>query len=145
MNTEYRVLVTGSRSTRNDAPVARTLTGYLDVYGGRLRVAAGGMTGVDTLAENCCKQLGIPFERYAVDHALDGGWPGAGPRRNRRMHDVFRPHEVAAMPGGPGTASMIGIARRAGTPVTQFKADGTKKAAGVAAGGQGLRSSAANT
>lgn len=116
---EYRIVATGSRYAKSDRPIHQFLFGYVVRYGSRLHVAAGGATGVDTLVEQWACRLGVRFKRYAVDHALDGPWPAAGPRRNRRMHDDFQPHEVVAFPGGRGTESMKAIARHAGTPVTE--------------------------
>lgn len=118
---EYRVLATGSRHARHDGPIVRVMNGYFEKHGKHLTVAAGGMRGVDTLVEQWCEDRGVPFKRYPVDHAIDGPWPAAGPRRNKRMHDDFRPHEVVAFPGGSGTASMMAIARRAETPVNEVR------------------------
>ncbi|TAJ89686.1 SLOG family protein [Reyranella sp.] len=117
----YRVLATGSRLSVNSGPVDRVLGAYLEKHGLDLRLAAGGAPGIDTLVEEWALSMGVPFKRYAVDHNLDGPWPGAGPRRNQRMHDDFKPHEVAAFPGGKGTASMCRIAEQAGTLVTRVR------------------------
>lgn len=118
---EYRVLATGSRYAYRGRPILWVMNGYFNQYFGRLVVAAGGAPGVDTIVEQWAKDRGVPFKRYAVDHALDGPWPAAGPRRNKRMHDDFKPHEVVSFPGGRGTASMMRIARAAGTKVNEVR------------------------
>lgn len=131
MSDEFRVLATGSRYARHDGPIIRVMNQYYEYFGERLHVAAGGMTGVDSLVEQWAKNRGVRFRRYAVDHAIDGPWPGAGPRRNKRMHDDFQPHEVVAFPGGRGTGSMMAIARRAGTRVNEVRYTGDDWSPGV--------------
>jgi hypothetical protein len=114
----YRVLVTGSRDAKNPEPINRVLAVYKARYNGRLELCAGGQRGVDSLAREWAIVNKVPFKAYPVDHDIDGPWPNAGPRRNKRMHDAFKPHEVVAFPGGRGTASMKGIAYRNQTRVT---------------------------
>jgi hypothetical protein len=45
----------------------------------------GAARGADSLAGSVAEELGFTVRAYAVDHALDGQWPAAGPRRNARM------------------------------------------------------------
>lgn len=47
--------------------------------------------GADVLAGWCAAGVGAGVEVYPVDHALDGPWPEAGPRRNLRMFRESRP------------------------------------------------------
>lgn len=47
--------------------------------------------GADVLAGWCAAGVGAAVDVYPVDHALDGPWPAAGPRRNERMHRESRP------------------------------------------------------
>lgn len=75
---------------------------------------SGNMRGADRLGGVEWTALrgahGWPFY---VDHALDGPWPAAGPRRNERMlravkdYGATRPPLVVAFDGGRGTASCI--------------------------------------
>jgi len=58
--------------------------------------------------------------RYPVDHDLDGPWPAAGPRRNRRMFEQSKPERGIAFPGGKGTAGMTAIMRKAGLNVLEL-------------------------
>jgi hypothetical protein len=69
-------------------------------------LCAGGARGYDTLVKHWAHEHQVPFEEFAVNHKLDGAWPQAGPRRNRRMYDTFKPHLVLAFPGGGGTENM---------------------------------------
>jgi hypothetical protein len=75
--------------------------------------------GADILADEWAKARGIPVKPCGVDHAIDGPWPGAGPRRNGRMFATTRPDAVVAFPGDRGTRNMIRQARAAGLPVWQ--------------------------
>lgn len=81
----------------------------------------GGAPGADDLAEIWAHANSIEVQTYWVDHSLDGPWPGAGPKRNKRMYDSSKPHLVIAFPGGRGTASMVRIARAGGTYVLEVE------------------------
>lgn len=81
----------------------------------------GGAKGADSAAGTWALQHGYAVEAYPVDYALDGKWPGAGPRRNARMYASSHPDLVIAFPGGKGTASMCRIARHGGTPVVEVE------------------------
>jgi YspA, cpYpsA-related SLOG family len=74
-------------------------------------------TGTDQIADQWALERRISIDRYRVNHALDGQWPGAGPRRNARMLRESKPGAVLAFPGGRGTADMCRRARAAGVPV----------------------------
>jgi len=45
----------------------------------------------------------------------------AGYRRNARMLEHPAPDLVVAFPGGPGTANMVMLAKRAGIPVREIE------------------------
>lgn len=81
----------------------------------------GGATGGDTLADDYANEHGLVVRPFPVDHTLDGPWPAAGPRRNKRMYESSKPHLVIALPGGRGTASMVAIARAGGTYVLEVE------------------------
>jgi hypothetical protein len=62
---------------------------------------------------------GVSLFACPVDPALDGPWPGAGPRRNRRMRDLYLPDAGLAFPRansswGSGTESMIRLLEEIG-------------------------------
>lgn len=89
---------------------------------------------VDMLADFAAWGLGHGIERYPVDHAIDGPWPGAGPRRNARMLREGKPDAglsfgalwrwvppTSAVLADPykhtGTGGMVSLLLRAGLPV----------------------------
>ncbi len=86
---EVRWFITGERNWTDRGEIRRILTELRDDverYGGRELVIVHGAcrTGADKIADDICKELGIKTDSYPVDHKVDGPWPGAGPRRNRR-------------------------------------------------------------
>lgn len=87
-----------------------TLTRHLQVLG--LRIC-----GADGVVDETACGIGSNVERYPVDVAIDGPWPAAGPRRNQRMLDSFRPDLVLAFPGGKGTADCCRKAEKMGIRV----------------------------
>lgn len=117
--TGQRILVTGGRTYDNRHAVYAALDRLHTTRG--IRELAHGATpggrGADWLADAWARMHEVPVHRYRVDERRDGPWPGAGPRRNRRMACDFRPDGVVAFPGGPGTASMVAIADEMRMPV----------------------------
>ncbi len=102
-------------------------------------------TGADHIADSWA--IGSMFAnkptliRFAVDHALDGPWPGAGPRRNARMLRDGKPDRGLAFGalwkpetaprrghGGvwrhTGTGGMVSLMLAAGLPVRWIAAPG---------------------
>lgn len=80
------------------------------------------MSGADHWADEWAMRNGVPAERYPVDHTLDGPWPAAGPRRNRRMLETSKPDRgIAFMPPvgtkKSGTLGMVDLMERAGLDV----------------------------
>jgi hypothetical protein len=73
--------------------------------------------GTDQYIGRLVKERGFPVEPVPVDHAQDGPWPGAGPRRNRRKLRTHRPGALIAFPGNTGTADNIRAARELEMPV----------------------------
>ena len=55
------------------------------IHGAYSRIIGGVQVSVDMLADFVARGLGHAVDPYPVDHAIDGPWPGAGPRRNARM------------------------------------------------------------
>lgn len=78
-------------------------------------VAQGGATGADILARDWCAARGVRCFTYQASWEREGR--SAGPRRNQRMLDDFRPSMVLAFPGGVGTADMVVRAHRGRVPV----------------------------
>jgi len=75
----------------------------------------GGARGADTVARQWSEYEGI----YSV--TLDALWHfhgnKAGPHRNQKMLDLFKPDYCIALPGGTGTADMVRRCRLLNMPV----------------------------
>jgi len=54
---------------------------------------------------------GYRVKSFPVDRRLDGDWPAAGPRRNRRMLRVSGARALIHFPGGKGTRDCIKAAK----------------------------------
>lgn len=115
-----RVLVCGPRDWTDYAVVFSNLT--------RIHAAQritclieGGASGVDKLARLWAEDRAIQTDPCPVDPTLDGVWPSAGPRRNRRMLKEKKPDRYIAFVTTPptrGTADMVKQADRAVIPGT---------------------------
>ena len=88
-------------------------------------VIHGAAKGADSMAGDWAKSRNIPVNEYPADwypknyHGqLDRG---AGHKRNQQMLDEGIPDTVIALPGGPGTKSMMDKSRVAGVPVIDLK------------------------
>lgn len=88
-------------------------------------IVHGAARGADSLAGTWAIENGKVEESYKPDTSIDGPWPGAGNRRNQRMFDCSKPDLIIAFPGGPGTANMVKIGRKAGTPTFAFQSTST--------------------
>ncbi len=123
---EHRVLVCGGRDYASIRYAFTCLDGVvprptLIIQGGNPGSRPGGIyrPGADRIAKAWAMLRDVPCDEYAVDHALDGPWPGAGPKRNGRMLAASKPHLVMALPGGRGTADMVRRAKAVGVPVIE--------------------------
>ena len=109
-----RVIVCGGREYDNGPMVLRTLA---DMH--ITALAHGGATGADELANIVAMTAGIPVTVYPAQ------WgefrQAAGPIRNQRMLDEFKPDAVIAFPGGKGTADMVRRAKAAGVRVIEVE------------------------
>jgi len=76
-----KVLICGPRVWKEPRPIVDVIR---ELPQGTI-VVHGGARGVDSIAGYVAKRLGLEVRAYPVDHALDGPWPAAGPRRNIRM------------------------------------------------------------
>lgn len=96
-------------------------------------IAHGGAKGADSLAGHWAKRNGVPAQVFeanwnAVVEVYNNGMYGkkqpvgraAGPIRNKKMLEEFRPDVVIAFPGGPGTKNMIDIAEVNNVPVRRI-------------------------
>lgn len=114
-----RVIVCGSR----DFDDWRRLREALDYWHTRepfTALAHGDYRGADRLADSWGELRAVPTVPFPAAWKAHGA--SAGPRRNRKMLNEFKPDLVIAFPGGDGTADMCEIARAAGVRVVEVVA-----------------------
>lgn len=80
-------------------------------------IIEGGAKGADEMARSMAEEFGAKAVTVPALWALHG--KAAGPIRNQRMVDDFKPDLVVAFPGGRGTADMVSRAKAAGIPVQE--------------------------
>jgi hypothetical protein len=110
-----RAIVCGGRAYDDEETVFRVL----DWLNPRV-VAQGGASGADRLAALWCHERGRDCAVFPALWATCGR--AAGPLRNQKMLDQWRPDAVVAFPGGRGTDDMVRRAIGAQVPVI-FAAD----------------------
>lgn len=132
-----RLLVCGSRDWTADGEIADQLALIFDAAQERV-VIHGGCRGADLIAGFCAPGVGASVEAFPVDHAIDGPWPAAGPRRNERMLRESKPDRCLAFgallkPSGTGrldgmkptgTGDMVGRCLAVRLPVRWILAPG---------------------
>lgn len=112
-----RVLVCGGR----DYCESSTVWGALDDLRrehGALTIINGGATGADQIAREWWKARHVG-ELITVPADWKRHGKAAGPMRNQRMLDQYKPEIVLAFPGGRGTADMVRRAKSAGVRVIE--------------------------
>lgn len=97
---EFVVCVTGGRSFVCYDMVCRALGKLNCLYPISLLIE-GGATGADRLCRRWAKECGVRFHTEPADWDAHGR--AAGPIRNRKMLDTFKPSVLIAFPGGSGT------------------------------------------
>lgn len=114
-----KVIVCGGRDFTRRALMLKTLD-TLHAERHFRQLMQGGARGADAIAKDWAKtHPGITRFVCRADWETHG--TGAGPVRNRRMLS-WGPDLVVAFPtGGPGTADMMEIARKAGVEVIEIK------------------------
>lgn len=111
-----RIAVTGGRDHRPTREELVRFYRHWSRLGGTV-LLHGDARGVDRYMAQRAEGRGIPVEAFPVQRGLDGPWPGAGHRRNRRMLIAGRAEALVAFPGGRGTAHCVATARELGLPV----------------------------
>lgn len=115
------VLVTGSREFEDPVPVYRALNDAL-TNGMRSIVVGDCPTGADHYARTWAGMMGVPCEMVRADWTRWG--KAAGPLRNRRMVDVYRPTACLAFfwpgAGNRGTTDCANYAEAQGVQVLRF-------------------------
>lgn len=105
-----RVLVCGGRDYVESRRMAEVLKEHkIDV------LIHGAARGADKLANDYAVEHYIPLLVFPARWEVFG--PPAGAIRNHEMLIHGKPDLVIAFPGGPGTAHMVSIAKKAGVPV----------------------------
>ena len=108
--TGKRAIVCGGRAYDDARAVFRALD-WLDPR----VIAQGGASGADRLAALWCHERGRDCAEFRALWATCGR--AAGPLRNQKMLDQWRPDAVVAFPGGRGTDDMVRRAVAASVPV----------------------------
>ena len=111
----YTLLVCGGRSFADDRLLETALDALVARLGAPALVVAGGAAGADTLAIRWAARRKFKRRVEPADWAAHG--KAAGPIRNQKMLDLYRPGVVVAFPGGVGTADMVRRSRLAGAEV----------------------------
>lgn len=78
-------------------------------------VIEGGASGGDRIGRLWAISRRIPYSTVNADWKAHGR--AAGPIRNRRMRDEYKPDIVIALPGGTGTRNMVSLAKEKSIPV----------------------------
>lgn len=109
-----RVLVCGGRNFQAFEFVYETLD---EIHGdGDIdTIIEGGARGADEWARIWAREASVKLITVPADWDSQG--KAAGPIRNQRMVDDFKPDLVVAFPGGRGTADMVRRAKAAGIKV----------------------------
>lgn len=113
----YVVLVCGGRTYDNYEKVAEVLD-HLNEEQGIDVVVQGGQKGADKLAKEWAYNRSIPCIQENADWDRYKG--KAGPLRNKKMLQLYKPDIVIAFPGNVGTAHMCSIAEKAGVEVVRI-------------------------
>ncbi len=110
-----RVVIAGSRHFNDYAlfcsVVDKCLSRIRNEYD--LIILSGHCSGTDLMAERYAKENGLALEVFPADWSLGRK---AGPLRNKQMVDVAD-FAIAFPSGGPGTRSLIELAKQKGIPV----------------------------
>ena len=114
------VIVTGGRDFTNRLVVYAALNSLHATYGVR-QVVEGGARGADALAREWAKERGIPCITCPANWEKHG--QAAGMIRNIEMLTDFPEHQIAAFPGGKGTAGMVREAEKRRRTITHFPDD----------------------
>lgn len=80
-------------------------------------IAHGGASGADSEAGRWAIANHVRQQIFRANWKAEGR--AAGPKRNQRMLEQFRPDAVIAFPGGRGTADMVRRAKAEGVKVVQ--------------------------
>jgi hypothetical protein len=116
-----KLLVTGGRDYTNKELLWSTLDEYRERYGDDLIIIHGAhKSGTDKLADEWAIDREVDCLRVPARWKTTTPTKSAGPRRNQRMRDRYKPQEVLATAGGTGTNGMKELAHERGIPVREI-------------------------
>jgi hypothetical protein len=120
-----RVLVCGGRRYADPICIWKTLDQIARDRGcirliidGASDDVTGPYIGADYWANQWALARGIPTVRCHAEWKQHG--KAAGPIRNRKMRDEYKPDLVVAFPGGHGTEGMVALAEEGGIEVIRL-------------------------
>jgi hypothetical protein len=105
------VVVTGGRDYNNLVTVFKAIMA-LQKRGEITLLVNGGAKGADTVCRIVAEELRIPVWTEHADWTKHG--KRAGPIRNQKMIDDFKPDILLYFPGGSGTADMKSCCEKTG-------------------------------
>lgn len=113
-------LICGGRDFADQAMFDGAMTDLMGMYGCPRLVVHGAARGADSMADAWAKRMAVDVIPVPAQWDVHGR--AAGPIRNQKMLDRYRPHLVVAFPGGKGTADMVTKARAANVTVVEIAA-----------------------
>ena len=115
-NTQYRVIVAGTRSFKNYALVCKVLDGvFKSVDANNIEIVSGTARGADSMGEWYAKEHNLHLKRFPADW---GGYgKGAGPVRNKQMAEYANSCVVFWDGISKGSKNMIDTAKALGLKV----------------------------
>ena len=113
-----RAIVCGGRDFDDRQRLWDGLEAFHNSEGRITALAHGAAPGADSMAGQWAKDEGVPVYTYPARWKQEG--KAAGPLRNQRMLEDFKPDVVIAFAGGRGTADMIRRAEAEGVRVIRL-------------------------
>ena len=121
-------LICGGRKFHDETMFNNAMSDLVRLRGMPSRVVHGGAPGADSLAADWGWRHALDVVGVAAQWKAHGR--AAGPMRNQRMLDIYKPSFVIAFPGGRGTADMVRRAREAKIDVAEIVAPPAASGAG---------------
>lgn len=113
-------VICGGREFSDSQMFDRVMSDLMLMRGCPTRIVHGKARGADTLAQLWAERMAIECIAVPADWKTHGY--AAGPLRNKKMLDEYRPQAVIAFPGGRGTADMVARAKKTACDVIEIKA-----------------------
>ena len=114
-----KILVFGGRDYWDRHRLVIALDGLLAEHGDDLIIMHGGCrTGADKMADDWALDREVDCLRVAAKWTKFG--KPAGPIRNRRMGEKYKPDWAIEFPGGTGTAGMRDVCAELGIKIAKY-------------------------